>query len=157
MVVIGIDPGKSGGIAWASLDGSKRGAYSVTGKSEREISDILQDLSFDCCMCYLERIHAMPKDKKWIVSFSKIMLSYGVYRGMLNAHRIPFQVVTPRVWQSSLKCLTKGDKKISRAKAQQLFPNLKITHATADALLIAEFGRRLENVRNGKVNKPSVS
>jgi hypothetical protein len=32
----------------------------------------------------------------------------------------------------------------TKAKAQELFPHLKITHATADACLIAEYGRRLQ-------------
>lgn len=39
-------------------------------------------------------------------------------------------------------CLTKGDKNISKARAQQLFPTAKITHATADALLLAEWRRK---------------
>jgi hypothetical protein len=38
--------------------------------------------------------------------------------------------------------MSKGDKNVTKAKAQQLFTQLKITHATADALLIAEFARR---------------
>jgi hypothetical protein len=41
--------------------------------------------------------------------------------------------------------MTKGDKNVSKRKAQELFPQLKITHATADALLLAEFGRRAQN------------
>jgi hypothetical protein len=43
-----------------------------------------------------------------------------------------------------MQCLTGGDKNISKRRAQELFPSLKITHAVADALLIAEYGRRLE-------------
>jgi len=39
-------------------------------------------------------------------------------------------------------CLTKGDKNVSKRRAQELFPALKVTHAIADALLIAEFARR---------------
>ncbi len=38
--------------------------------------------------------------------------------------------------------LTKGDKNVSKRRAQELFPALKVTHAIADALLIAEFARR---------------
>jgi hypothetical protein len=44
------------------------------------------------------------------------------------------------VWQKSLGCLTHGDKNVSKAAAQRLFPGMKITHATADALLIAYYG-----------------
>ena len=32
---------------------------------------------------------------------------------------------------------------MSKAKAQQLFPNLKITHAIADSLLIADYCRQI--------------
>jgi hypothetical protein len=38
--------------------------------------------------------------------------------------------------------MTKGDKNISKAKAQELFPDKKIIHATADALLIALYGTK---------------
>ena len=39
--------------------------------------------------------------------------------------------------------LSKGDKNVTKSRAQELFPELKITHAIADALLIAEYGRRV--------------
>jgi len=41
-----------------------------------------------------------------------------------------------------LECLTGGNKNVSKAKAKELFPGTKFTHTTADATLIAEFGRR---------------
>jgi hypothetical protein len=31
---------------------------------------------------------------------------------------------------------------VSKRKAQELFPGIKVTHAIADALLIAEYNRR---------------
>jgi hypothetical protein len=39
--------------------------------------------------------------------------------------------------------MSKGDKNVTKRRAQQLFPQLKVTHAIADALLIAEYGRRV--------------
>jgi hypothetical protein len=39
--------------------------------------------------------------------------------------------------------LTKGDKHISKQRAQQLFPSAKVTHAIADALLLAEYCGRV--------------
>jgi hypothetical protein len=44
------------------------------------------------------------------------------------------------VWQKALGCLTKGDKNITKRKAQEMFPGIKVTHATADSLLIAHYG-----------------
>jgi hypothetical protein len=66
---------------------------------------------------------------------------YGRLEMALTAANVPFKRVTPQVWQKSMKCLTGGDKNISKGRAQEMFPSLKITHATADALLIAEYAR----------------
>jgi hypothetical protein len=49
--------------------------------------------------------------------------------------------VTPFTWQKRLQCLSGGDKNVTKARAQQLFPGVKISHITADALLLAEFCR----------------
>ena len=62
------------------------------------------------------------------------------------ALKIPFEYVTPLTWQRYLKCKTGGDKNISKQKAQELFPHLKITHAIADALLIGEYYKRTYKV-----------
>ena len=61
----------------------------------------------------------------------------------LTAAGIPFERVTPQKWQKALGCMTKGDKNVSKRKAQELFPQMKCTHATSDALLIMEYGRRM--------------
>lgn len=56
---------------------------------------------------------------------------------------IPFEERVPRVWQKIMGCLTGGDKNVSKARAQQLFPQIKVTHAIADSLLIASAARIL--------------
>jgi hypothetical protein len=63
----------------------------------------------------------------------------------LTAAGIPFERISPQAWQKSLGCMTGGDKNISKRRAQELFPTMNVTHATADALLIAEYGRRTTN------------
>jgi len=47
------------------------------------------------------------------------------------------------VWQKALGCMTKGDKNITKRLASELFPAIKCTHTVSDALLIAEYGRRI--------------
>jgi hypothetical protein len=69
---------------------------------------------------------------------------YGHLEMALTAAGIPFERVRPQAWQKAMGCMSKGDKNVTKAKAQELFPHLKITHATADACLIAEYGRRLQ-------------
>jgi Holliday junction resolvasome RuvABC endonuclease subunit len=83
----------------------------------------------------------MPR--QGVSSTFKFGTSYGFLRGVLVALEVPFEAVTPAKWQRSMSCLTKGDKNVTKARAQELFPEVKVTHAIADALLIAEYGRRI--------------
>jgi len=70
---------------------------------------------------------------------------FGHLEMALTAAGIPFERVRPQVWQKAMSCMTGGDKNVSKRKAQELFPHIKCTHSTSDALLIAEFGRRKNN------------
>jgi crossover junction endodeoxyribonuclease RuvC len=91
-------------------------------------------------LALLEQVSAMPK--QGVSSTFKFGASYGLLQGLLVAHGVVWQTVTPRIWQSEMRCLTKGNKNVTKAAAQQLWPEEKITHATADALLLAELCRR---------------
>jgi len=88
----------------------------------------------------IEKVSAMPK--QGVASTFKFGTSFGFCQGMLVAAGIRFEFVTPQKWQKALDCRTGGDKNISKARAQALFPGIKVIHANADALLIAEFARR---------------
>jgi len=92
----------------------------------------------------------MPK--QGVSSTFKFGRGYGFLRGCLVALGIPFEDVTPQTWMRALnvpprrKNETKAQfKQRLRGVAQQLFPSEKITLATADALLIAEYCRRTSN------------
>lgn len=158
MIVLGIDPGASGCIA-AIEDGTQPierrwiecPKYCLLTDTETDISNWLSFFSpmGDCPVhAFIERVHSMPK--QGVASSFKFGQSYGFLRGLLIGHGIPFEEVTPQKWQKEMGCLTKGDKNVSKAKAQQLFPREKIVHANADALLIAEYGRRVLNQRDGR-------
>jgi hypothetical protein len=77
-----------------------------------------------------------------VVSAFTFGRGYGALRMALTMFDLHFEEVTPRQWQKAMACLTGGDKNVSKRRAQELFPALTITHAIADALLIAEFSRR---------------
>lgn len=136
-MIIGIDPGGSGGIA-AFVD--DRVVVCKMPETERDIYDSLSCWYIDEPVVYLEKVGPMPK--QGVVSVWKFSANYNFIRGIVTALRYPLHDVRPQVWQKALGCMTKGDKNVSKQMAQQLFPHLKITHATADALLIAEYGRR---------------
>ena len=61
--------------------------------------------------------------------------------------------VTAAKWQADLGIHAKGDKTLLKARAQEMFPRLmrdaKVTLWNADALLIAEWGRRTMHRENG--------
>lgn len=137
---LGADPGKSGGIALVEQDNKSVLSFPMP-ETEKDISDIFEEHAQKIKIAILEKVHSMPN--QGVVSAFTFGKGYGFLRGMLTAHKIPFEDVQPAVWQKELKCLSHGDKNITKARAQALFPNLKkITHKTADALLIAEFCRR---------------
>lgn len=136
--IIGIDPGSSGAIA-ALIPGLYAPDVYKLANTEADIAAWLSE--HDSGFAFVESVHAMPK--QGVSSCFRFGQSYGFLRGLLIAMRIPFEEVTPQKWQKELGCLTKGDKNVSKARAQQLFPTSKVIHATADAMLIAEFGRRV--------------
>jgi crossover junction endodeoxyribonuclease RuvC len=146
MLFLGIDPGKSGAIAvlgpdWVDtikLDNTERDIWEFLTSDTRYAADDGQIP----CFAMLEQVHSMPG--QGVASMFKFGQSYGFLRGILIASNIPFETVTPAKWQGVLGCRSKGDKNVTKAKAQELFPSEKVTHATADALLLAEYCRRIK-------------
>ncbi len=136
-MIVGIDPGASGGIAFIeSSMGRKTLVKIFKFTTENDIIKLLQEHKPDIAV--LEQVHSMPG--QGVVSVFSFGANWGCYKGALLALNIPFYLVTPQKWQKKLGCMSKGNKNVTKNKAQQLYPSLKITHATADALLIATYG-----------------
>jgi hypothetical protein len=136
--IIGIDPGKGGGIAWI-YDG--RPCVEKMPDTLKDLFDLLLDIASNSdCSAYLEQVASSPQmGVKSAFTFGN---GFGHLEMALTACSIPFQRIRPQAWQKELGCMSKGDKNVTKRRAQELFPELTITHATADALLIAEYGRR---------------
>lgn len=147
-VYIGVDPGASGGIAALWPNGPETHKMPDT---EADILALIEGVSVRAdyehmtAIAAMEKVHSMPG--QGVSSSFKFGLGYGGLRMALLAARIPFRDVQPQAWQRAMGCLTGGDKNISKGMAQQLFPAVKVTHAIADALLIAEWLRRQEAKR----------
>lgn len=150
--IIGIDVGANGGIAWIS------GGKACVEKMPDTLQD-LWDLILDIRdggeprqrldkavlghIAYIEQVHSSPQmGVKSAFTFGN---GFGHLEMALTAAGIPFERVRPQVWQKELSCLTGGDKNVSKRRAQELFPHLKVIHATADALLIAHYGTKTHN------------
>lgn len=149
MIYIGIDPGKNGGIA-VITDTS----YVVHSFSEDNLLNIMDiwEVAFDSVgvKCVLEKVNAMPN--QGVVSMFNFGQNYGFIQGVLKAYNIPYELVTPQKWKKEFSCTS--DKNTSIAVCKRLFPNvnLKATDrckkdhdGMAEALLIAEYGRRHYN------------
>jgi hypothetical protein len=138
---IGIDPGLSGGIAFIPTLGGDPWAHKMP-ETDRDLIDLLSDaISLAEPRAVLELVHSSPQmGVKSAFTFGE---GYGRLQAVLTALRVPYERVRPQAWQKAMGCLTKGDKNVSKRRAQELFPTLKVTHATADALLIAEYNRRM--------------
>lgn len=142
--IIGIDPGKTGALAY--MNGSTVKLYPFDDMSEQDIAELIESFAGVDAVAYLEKVNGFPdQGRAGIFTFGQ---GYGVLRGCLHSQRIPFHDVPPQTWQKALglgkNYGSKPDrKKAHRAQAQQWYPRLNITLAAADALLIAEYGRRL--------------
>ena len=142
MIYLGIDPGKTGAIAVHWNDGLPQKVILLRNTPADVIRELIDeaDIGYVEATAVIEKVHSSPQmGVKSAFTFGQ---SYGWLLGVLDALRIPYEFVTPQRWQKAMGCLTGGDKNVSKAAAQRLWPNLKITHANADALLIAEYCRR---------------
>lgn len=92
----------------------------------------------------LEHIHVMPRIMRGVTAAFKLGVNFGQWEGLLNGLNIPFRVVSPQRWQKFLGLRAKGDKRITRECAERLYPGMRITHKTADALLLAHYASLTE-------------
>ncbi len=150
MAYMGIDPGMSGGIAIV-----RRGSTEAMKmpQTETDINAAFSNDDHDIDFAVIEKVHSMPD--QGVSSSFKFGMNYGFLRAMLIAHKIPFEEVNPRDWQKALGIPPRQKKPTEeshvdfknrlKARAQQLFPYQRVTLATCDALLIAEFCRRVHD------------
>lgn len=144
MTTIGIDPGVNGGIAWIT-DG--KACVEKMPDTLQDLWDLIMSIRISCgknntgIMAYIEQVHSSPQmGVKSAFTFGQ---GFGHLEMALTAAGIPFERVRPQVWQKALGCMTKGDKNITKRKAQELFPGIKATHWSSDALLIAHYGTKI--------------
>ena len=159
MIYLGIDPGGSGGIAFLDDQGAVVNAVKMP-ESDRDLYELIWRARLQTAeeftgqlgatttsaRAVIERVHSSPQ--MGVSSAFTFGKGFGRLLMALTASAIPFDEISPRKWQPVMGVLYPKDatqterKNISKARAQQLFPHLTVTHAIADALLIAEYARR---------------
>lgn len=159
MIFIGIDPGLSGAVA--AIDdfgdclyiGNTPTQKVTVSRKERTAYDIgamaatLRGWADDPHMVVLEITTPMPrsKNKRGAIGDFKMGEGIGVWQGILGALLMRYKTVHPAAWKRKMGLIGKG-KGDSILLAKQLFPRvdlpLKKDHGKAEALLLAEYGRR---------------
>ena len=153
--MIAIDPGQSGGIAIQRTTVGVGTVEAVTmPKTEREIYEVIegaQSTDVEGATAYLETLVKFAGRNMPSSAMAVYASNYGFIKGVLTALKWRIVLVPPKEWQRKLnlgkaKGLTKTEwKNKLKQKAEELYPKLKITLATADALLILEAAKRGTN------------
>ena len=154
MIVIGIDPGKGGGIAiWnygivkalKCPNSVPEMASIVSSCIGNWQSDAYKKVMADNVVAYIERVHAFPTDGR--SSAFKFGQNYGQWLGILGALGVDTIFVTPQTWMKYYKnkysIELPKEKQERKRKLKELalkYVNKKVTLYNADAILIAVYG-----------------
>jgi crossover junction endodeoxyribonuclease RuvC len=163
-MIIGIDPGITGAIAFLSaeprlgvavLEDMPTMQRGKTGAKQqingRELARIFNSMNTGTPRhVYLEHVMGAPRKSgggsvMGAASAFNFGHSFGVIQGVLGALEIPYTLVTPSVWKKRAN-LIGAEKDMSRTRAIELYPKLadelarKKDVGRAEALLIAIFG-----------------
>lgn len=155
MNFVGIDPGKGGGIAVVSDDGGEPLTAAFSEDAYRRILGGLANCGPSSTIAVVEAVHAMPG--QGVTSCFTFGMNYGWILGLCYALGVPVETASPNAWKREFglrapKGATKAEaKRLDVECAMRLFPNAdfkaspkcRVPHdGIADALLIAEYGRR---------------
>ena len=155
MIILAIDPGKSGGFA-VHINGEV--AATKMPDTLKELALRAQGLTIEAktdSVCYLEDVPKFCGENRPAASIFPLAESYGAAQGILAALNIRTILVRPQDWQKGLNIGKRRDCKNSRAwkaklkaEAQRRFPDLNVTLATADALLLLDYALRQEKAQS---------
>jgi len=147
--VVAIDPGVSGGVAVCAFGKTICHAMPAT---QGDVLELLRDIKNAAsvesaeCICVLEEVGGFAGKAQPGSAMFKFGEGFGFLKGVIQALGIKLELVRPQVWQKSFglgtasRCASKTEwKNKLKAEAQRRFPQLRVTLATADALLIADY------------------
>ena len=147
--ILAIDPGVSGGIAiWRESQPVNTAPMPPT---EGDVLNLLRELVVDPAntVAVVEQVGGYVGKAQPASTAFTFGRGYGFTLGCLQTLGVRVELVRPQKWQKALGlgsasgCASKSEwKNKLKALAQRLYPNLKPTLATADALLILDFAHR---------------
>jgi len=147
-MIIGIDPGKSGGLASISEDGEIR--VHKCPETIKEMTSIVNGcvnyayIENEILMATIEYVHAFPTDSA--SSAFKFGTNYGIWLGILESFRVSYRKVSPQKWMDYYQPLSKEKPKRKnelKEIAKEWYP--KATLKTSDAICIAVWSEHDRN------------
>jgi crossover junction endodeoxyribonuclease RuvC len=172
MKYIGIDPGLNGAVAlidedvigqpglgyFVGVDDTPTMEVESNGKVRNKYNLIAMSallgyfyesrgMSEQRVIVTLESVHSMPK--QGVASSFTFGEGLGIWKGIIAARGFSLELPSPQRWKKAMMADMGKDKDASRLKAIQLFPSMapllsrKKDDGRAEALLLAEYGRRL--------------
>lgn len=145
--IVGIDPGKKGGIAILCASGRLVDCHAMPATDADIAIDFLNLAHLEGTLhVVIEKAQAMPK--QGVSSMFTYGKHAGFLEGLVRGLKHPFTLIQPRIWQTLMFAGTSGDlpKKRAREVVSRLWPEMDVAlrkhDGICDALLIAEFGRR---------------
>lgn len=161
-VFLGIDPGKTGALAFLFsdhanvVDTPRDGAGAIDAEQMAVLIGGVRafDVAGRTLIATIERAQAYPK--QGVASCFNYGVGYGMWIGVLAAFRVTlFLRVSPAVWKKDmLGDVDRSDKYESIKLARSLFPDVdlgkKKDAGRAEALLLGEYGRRQYYANDGE-------
>ena len=145
-MIVAIDPGVGGGIAWGENSPVCCAGCCAMPESELDIFEVIRDLA--PATAFVEDIPKFAGPKLPGSSVAPMFLNFGICRGILMALGIRTILVKPHDWQKHFKLGTRKAtgsyaawKRKLKGEAQRRFPECKPTLATADALLLLDYAK----------------
>lgn len=144
--VLAFDPGVSGGWAWLAPNSESIELHAW--RTETEFLEFLEPINPAGYVAVVEDVPAFVASATSNASSFKLGYNFGFLVGALRARRFPVELVKPRDWQKGIRGLKPrmgytDRKRTIKDNAARLYPELKITNATADAVMILDW--RLKN------------
>ena len=153
---IGIDPGNAGGMAWKH-DNDKVCAHKLTTRDADHLRlwDIIIEEPEELIVIGVEAVHSMPK--QGVTSSFNFGDAFGHAKSLgivaaLNHRNVTWELITPQRWQKYMglimpKGTSKTDKKNKHKVLAASYTDMVVTHAVADAILIAQYCYEVRNAK----------
>lgn len=150
--LLAIDPGTAGGFAWADGNEVLGIATCSMPQTEGDVVDMLRRIKASGIdTIILEQVGGFCGVKLPGSAMFNFGDGFGLIKGAAMALGFRIETVKPQKWQKHFSlgkardCASKTEwKNKLKSKAQQLFPNAEVTLKTADALLLWEYGQKME-------------